>query len=135
MFRLLLLLLLSAAARAEDDPRYETIIRAQDDLRSSTTKLEYSRVELQDAIETNLAEFLQNRAGLAGSSGHSQGAPANIYVRGGDASQLLVIVDGMVVNDPSDPSGGMDLSTIGLSNLRSVELRQSESVLVVESLD
>tara|TARA_R110002096_G_scaffold65006_1_gene158222 strand:+ start:2428 stop:4257 length:1830 start_codon:yes stop_codon:yes gene_type:complete len=52
----------------------------------------------------------------------SQGGAASIRIRGAASAQTLVIIDGVVVNDPSAPSGGFDFARIDPANVERIEI-------------
>jgi outer membrane cobalamin receptor len=42
----------------------------------------------------------------------SRGGISSVYIRGGDPNFTLVMIDGIQINDPTNPRGGsVDLST------------------------
>ena len=45
-----------------------------------------------------------------------------VYVRGGRNRQVLVLIDGIQVNDPSELSGGYDLRLLNLNQIESIEI-------------
>lgn len=51
-----------------------------------------------------------------------EGRQASIFVRGGNANQLLVLRDGQPIADPSTPSGALDLAPFGLADIERIEL-------------
>lgn len=50
------------------------------------------------------------------------GGAASVRIRGAASEQTLVIVDGVVVNDPSSPGGGFDFSWLDPSNIDRIEV-------------
>lgn len=52
----------------------------------------------------------------------SQGGAASIRIRGAASAQTLVIIDGVVVNDPSAPAGGFDFARIDPANVARIEI-------------
>ncbi len=58
------------------------------------------------------------------------GAATSIFIRGGDSSQTLVIIDGVRINDPSSPNAAFDFGALLTGNIDRVEvLRGPNSVI------
>ncbi len=76
------------------------------------------RAEIDATGARSLATLLDGRAGLLVTARGGPGAPATLSVRGGAADQLLVLVDGVEINQPV--SGEADLSTIALATIERV---------------
>ena len=71
----------------------------------------------REAIEASrardLGELLQGEAGLLVMRAGGMGAPATLSIRGSNADQVLVLLDGTPINDPM--TGMADLSTVPLA--------------------
>ena len=55
---------------------------------------------IQDSPETNLAELLQQEAGIDIRRQGLNGMQADLYIRGGSFDQTLLLIDGIKVEDP-----------------------------------
>ena len=78
----------------------------------------------------DLTRVLERLPGIAISRNGSLGGFTAVRVRGADAEQLLVLVDGVRVNDPSSPGGGFDFGNLLTGDIAKIELlRGSNSVV------
>lgn len=58
------------------------------------------------------------------------GAQSSVFIRGGDSSQTLVLIDGVRINDPSSPNAAFDFGALLTGNIGRVEvLRGPNSVI------
>jgi vitamin B12 transporter len=124
----LLLLLSGGALRAQDTnppAKTETVIvtadRTPQPLSDSTDAVTVIGPEqLRDAQVTTVLDALRDVAGLgivqSGSAGHT----TDIFLRGANPAQALVLVDGVDVNDPF--FGGVDLATILIGGVERIEV-------------
>ncbi|WP_242447445.1 TonB-dependent receptor plug domain-containing protein [Aurantiacibacter aquimixticola] len=86
--------------------------------------------EILDVQGSDLTRVLQRVPGLSLSRNGGLGAFTGVRVRGAEAEQLLVIVDGVRVADPASPSGGFDFGNLLSANLGKLDiLRGSNSTI------
>ncbi|MBW2709079.1 MAG: TonB-dependent receptor [Deltaproteobacteria bacterium] len=77
----------------------------------------------RDAFEgkmEDLAEVLQNEGGVQVRQAGGLGSFSTVSLRGSSSDQVMVFVDGVLLNDAS--GGGVDLSSISLSDVASIEV-------------
>lgn len=76
----------------------------------------------------SLADLLSHQAGIHinGANSHA-GNNLGYFIRGGNNRQVLVIVDGIPVSDPSQIENDFDLRLIDLSSVESVEILKGAS--------
>lgn len=102
--------------------------RKTDSLASSVSVI--SGDELRKGGATDLTDALQGSAGVEVTRNGGPGQSASVLLRGAKAEQVLVLIDGVPMNDPLSPSRGFDFSSLALDDIESVEiLRGPQSVL------
>lgn len=77
-----------------------------------------------------LSDVLQTLPGISVARNGGPGGTTSVFIRGGDSSQTLVLVDGVRINDPSSPSGAFDFSSILTGNIGSVELLRGPNSVI-----
>lgn len=86
--------------------------------------------ELQSVQGADITRVLERLPGVVFSRNGGPGGFTGVRVRGAEAEQLLVLVDGVRMDDPSQPSGGTNFANLLAGNLEKVELlRGSNSVV------
>jgi vitamin B12 transporter len=72
-------------------------LQAQDDALQSTIVID--RAQIERAQATDVAELLQQYAGLDVARSGGPGQPASLFVRGGNSDYVVVLIDGVRLND------------------------------------
>lgn len=90
---------------------------------SGKTVIRIGPQELRHNQGRTVAELITTKSGLeiSGSRGR-QGEILGVFARGGRGRQVLVLVDGLRVSDPSSFSQEYDLRLLDLSNIESIEI-------------
>ena len=70
---------------------------------SSTNKIVIDQDEIKKSRSSNLPALLATKANISISTNNLQ--PNSIYIRGGDSSHVLILVDGVPTYDSSSPKG------------------------------
>jgi vitamin B12 transporter len=128
-----ILALLPACALAQE---------TQEDIVVTASGFEQPRSETGQAItvidEERLAELqavsitdaLETVPGIAIATRGPVGSQTGVFLRGGNGSQTLVLIDGVRINDPSSPNAAFDFGALLTGNIGSVEvLRGPNSVI------
>ena len=89
------------------------------------TREEIERVQGQD-----LVRILRRAPGVTISRNGGVGGFTGVRVRGAEAEQLLVLVDGVRVNDPSSPAGGFDFGNLLPSTIAQIDLLRGSNSTV-----
>jgi vitamin B12 transporter len=80
--------------------------------------------------ETDVADIVARTPGVTLARNGGPGETASLFIRGADSDQTLVLVDGVKVNDPSDPGSGYDFSNLMTGDVSRIEiLRGPQSTL------
>lgn len=90
---------------------------------SGKTVIKISPEELEQNQGKTVAEVINTKSGIeiAGSRGRD-GSVLGVFARGGRGNQVLVIIDGVRVSDPSSTSQEYDLRLLSLATIESIEI-------------
>lgn len=119
------------------------LVNAQDSLKStvlsevvvSATRTEKSIIEvprsvsvinrsqLEKSIYNSVGELLSKQQGLyiVGAT-QTPGTNQSLFMRGANSNQVVVLIDGMRITDPSTPNSGIDLAELSLTNVEQIEI-------------
>ncbi|HEX5789155.1 MAG TPA: TonB-dependent receptor [Woeseiaceae bacterium] len=76
-----------------------------------------------ESLGVNLAvDALARVPGVTVNQNGAFGGVASVRVRGAASEQTLVLVDGVVTNDPSSPGGGFNFATLDAANIERIEV-------------
>ena len=95
---------------------------------SGKTIIKINAEELQHNQGKSLAEIINTKSGIeiTGSRGR-EGTILGVFARGGRGRQVLVLIDGVRVSDPSSFSQEYDLRLLSAANIESVEILKGAS--------
>lgn len=89
-----------------------------------------SAADLRQIQGTDLTRALERIPGITISRNGGQGAFTGVRLRGAETEQVLVLIDGVRVEDVSAPSGGFDFGTLTAGGIERIDvLRGSNSVI------
>ncbi len=134
-FWLLAALLAGKGLLAQNTPQDSLKVQQLDEVVVSDSKFELKREnsgktviqitakELESSQGKTVAEIINTKSGIeiAGSRGRD-GDVLGVYARGGRGKQVLVIIDGVRVSDPSTFSAEYDLRLLSPTNIASIEI-------------
>lgn len=69
-----------------------------------------------------LVDAIATVPGVSVNQNGSYGGVASVRIRGASSEQTLVIIDGVVANDPTSPGGGYDFARIDPSSVERIEI-------------
>ena len=130
-----------AAAAADSAPPEEPVV--MDRVIVSVTRSETSvekaggnsvTVIDEQEIETSKAatakEILDTVPGITATSSGGPGTKTSVFMRGADSKNTLIMIDGIMVNDPSSANRDANLSDINADNIERIEvIRGAMSVM------
>ena len=97
--------------------RYET---ARDKVSGSITV--FTREEIERSQEQYVSDLLQQVPGLDVIRNGGQGGNTSIFMRGANSEHTLVILDGIELNNPVNPSRAFNFSDLTLDNVERIEV-------------
>jgi vitamin B12 transporter len=77
---------------------------------------------IADALQTLPSVRVASRGGVGGQS--------SAFIRGGNSSQTLVLIDGVRINDPSSPNGAFDFGSLLTGNIGRVEVLRGPNSII-----
>lgn len=106
----------------------ERIERGLEQTTSTVTVITEKQIE--QSQKSNLNDLLEEQAGLFLNSNGEFGKTSSLFLRGGDSSFNLVIIDGVEYSDKSSVGGAPLYEYLTLNNIKQIEiLKGSQSVL------
>lgn len=106
--------------------QYEVVVSATrietpaKEIASSVTVI--SRRDLEKSKKTTVIEVLREVLGLAVIQNGGPGAASSAFLRGANSEHVLIMLDGVELNDPINPSRSCDLAHFSLENVQQIEI-------------
>lgn len=95
---------------------------------SGKTVVKISAKEIQQNIDKTVAQLINTKSGISIVGANSQaGQPLSTNFRGGQNRQVLVLIDGVAVNDASQIENNFDLQLLQLNQIESIEIMKGAS--------
>src|SRR3546814_9293833 len=71
-----------------------------------------TRDDLEARQTVSIADYLATTPGISITRSGGPGTLTSLSIRGAEATQTLVLIDGVRVNDPSSPGGAFDFGSL-----------------------
>ena len=115
-------------------PQHEVVVTASRletparEVASSVTVV--AGADLDRTKVASVFEVLRDAVGLSVNANGGPGSASSVLIRGANSEHVLVMLDGVELNDPMNPSRSFDFAHLGLENVERVEvLRGPQSTL------
>ncbi|RED45927.1 TonB-dependent receptor plug domain-containing protein [Seonamhaeicola aphaedonensis] len=90
---------------------------------SGKTIIKISRQEIENNQGRSISELINTKSGIeVNGSRSAAGQNISSFVRGGNNRQVLILIDGIQVNDPSLVNNEFDLRLMDLNTIESIEI-------------
>jgi vitamin B12 transporter len=135
---ILLTFLIAANVFSQDSSRvyklFEIVVSAT---RTNTPSVEIASsitvidsASIAQSNKTNVLGLLRDQYGLSISQSGGPGQIAQLYMRGAEPGNVLVLIDGVKLNNPDNPANSYDFSNLPTDNIERIEiLRGAQSTL------
>jgi vitamin B12 transporter len=80
------------------------------------------RATIQQRGYTDLVQALSAVPGLRVAQSGGAGSQASVFIRGTNSNQVLVLRDGVPINDPGDPGGAFNFGDDSLNDIERIEI-------------
>ena len=90
---------------------------------SGKTVIKIDTIELKRSQGKTIAEIINTKSGIEINGSRSNGGQnLSYFIRGGNNRQVLVLIDGIQVSDPSQIAGDYDLRLLDINQIESIEI-------------
>lgn len=89
-----------------------------------------NRQRLDELQSATVADALRTLPSLGVAQRGQVGGQTSVFVRGGNSSQTLVLVDGVRVNDPSSPNAAFDFGGLTAGNIARIEVLRGPNSII-----
>ncbi len=86
--------------------------------------------DLERLQTVNLSDALRTLPGTSIAQRGSVGGQTSVFLRGGESSQTLVLIDGVRINDPSSPNAAVDFGSLLAGNSGRIEVLRGPNSIV-----
>lgn len=123
---LILGLLLASTAFSQDIPTFETVV--EDVVFNTSSRIVIDEKTIKDSQAPDVTSLLATEANISISSSNFQSN--SVYIRGGDAGHVLIIIDGIPFYDASTSRRTLNLNSVDIRSVRRIEvIKGSQTVL------
>lgn len=91
-----------------------------DEVGRAVTVIDRETLERRQTV--SLIDILSTMPGISATRSGGVGGISSVRIRGAEADQTLVLIDGVRANDPASPAGAFNFASLQASNVESVEI-------------
>jgi vitamin B12 transporter len=89
-----------------------------------------TEAQIKESQRVDLTELLATTPGVSFSRSGGPGTQTSFYIRGADADHTVILIDGVVMTDPSTTGGNIDFGNLIVGDISRIEiLRGAQSTL------
>ena len=126
-------ILLSSSLYAED-----IVLITADRIKSEVNKTSndvtiFTEKDIRETSSRTLPDLLAHESDLYVASSGQENSSASVFLRGTDSSHTLVVIDGIIMNDPGNPNRQFDIGKLSLNNVEKVEVLKGSQGLAYGS--
>ncbi|MFN0045368.1 MAG: TonB-dependent receptor plug domain-containing protein [Sphingorhabdus sp.] len=85
---------------------------------------------LEELQANSIIDALRTLPGVAIATRGPVGSQSSVFLRGGNSSQTLVLIDGVRINDPSSPNAAFDFGALLTGNVGRVEVLRGPNSII-----
>lgn len=127
------ILLISTPVFAE-----EIILVTADRIKSESSKTSsdvriISEKEINSSLAKTLPDLLSRESDITVASSGQYNSNTSVFLRGTDSSHTLVLLDGIIMNDPGNPNRQFDIGRLSLNNIEKIEILKGSQGLAYGS--
>lgn len=88
----------------------------------SSSVVKISEIDIRNSNASEVSELLRSVVGLNISQTGSAGGTTNLFTRGSESNHTLILIDGIEMNDPSNPNRAFNFAHLSLNSIKSIEI-------------
>lgn len=129
--------LCASGARAQDAASDAIVITAtglpqdRDETGQAITIINAGTIDTRQSV--SVADLLATTPSVRVNSNGSLGSVTSLSLRGAEAGQTVVLLDGVRINDPSGTSGAVDFGNLLIGNIRRIEVIRGANAIAYGS--
>jgi len=82
-----------------------------------------NREKIENSVYNSVGDLLAKQQGIyVVGANQTPGTNQSLFMRGANSNQVVILVDGVRITDPSTPNNAVDLSELSLTNVERIEI-------------